>query len=847
MESLKILKIKDKNKACIYALSFLLPFLCMGVIYALFKVFPFGDRTALVMDLNGQYADFFAYYHRVLTGNESLLYSFGKEMGGNVFGLFTYYLSSPFFLLALFFPNKIMPEGIALITLLKVGSCGLTFAIFLKNVFKRCDLSVVLFSCCYALMTYSMHYAMCVMWLDAVVWLPLVLLGVERVIDGKSGWVFLIFYVMTVFANYYTAYMSTIFVVIYFFARYFSRDGKPGAKDLLIKTGRMLGLGAVAAMLAAVVLLPSFLNIFEGKMSSAAYVADGFWNIDIFKIFRRLFIGQYDSITNRGNPNIFCGMLCGLMTGVFFFNPKIKIRAKIAALCVYAVLIVSFFIKRIDMAWHIFQYPNWYPYRYAYVFCFFSVMTAFYGFACTDKTSVKRAAAGIGAYLILLIAVKIFKADVLTNKNLAAVSIAFALVYAAGVLVIAMGGERMKKCVCAALILLTCTELVINGLVTTKGLNKEHTYKSRSEYSDYVSEISGFTDFLKNDDGLYRAEKTFSRTDNDSMTFGYNGMTHYSSTYNRKILNFVAKMGLVQTSSISTYKGSTLLSDSLLGFKYIGSETEVNDEYKEVYAGEGFKIYENPGALPLAFAVDEAAVAATADTGWGIENQNALARALLKNSYAEKVGSRRGSGAETEFTAASDGEYFVNFRAEVQGNLNIRVNGINTDYKYDDKSSKKIFYLGKFKAGDNVRFSIGTGAAPSDAAVYRVDSARFVRDCKEKAEKNGLKITEHGNTWLKGNIDMGENSVLFTTIPYERGWTAYVDGKKAEIIEAQNAFAAVRTGGGSHEVKFKYRSPGLGAGMLVSFLTLAGVLIYLFRKAILKNINKFRRGHNGNQ
>ena len=109
----------------------------MLVIYALMDVFPFGDKTALVMDLNAQYADFFAYFHRVLLGDESQLYSFTKEMGGMCSGLFTYYLSSPFFLLAAFFPQSAMPEGIALITALKIGACGLTFTVLLKTLLRN--------------------------------------------------------------------------------------------------------------------------------------------------------------------------------------------------------------------------------------------------------------------------------------------------------------------------------------------------------------------------------------------------------------------------------------------------------------------------------------------------------------------------------------------------------------------------------------------------------------------------------------------------------------------------------------------------------------------------------------
>ena len=69
------------NKRIVYLSAFFIPFLCMLIIYALFKVFPFGDNTVLVMDLNGQYADFFMWYRQVLLGDDSIIYSFSKENG----------------------------------------------------------------------------------------------------------------------------------------------------------------------------------------------------------------------------------------------------------------------------------------------------------------------------------------------------------------------------------------------------------------------------------------------------------------------------------------------------------------------------------------------------------------------------------------------------------------------------------------------------------------------------------------------------------------------------------------------------------------------------------------------
>ena len=827
--AIKPLPAGNIDKRIIYALSFALPFFSMLIIYAIFGIYPFGDKTALVMDLNGQYADFFAFYHRVLTGGDSLMYSFTKEMGGNVFGLFAYYLSSPFFLLALFFPMSVMPEAIALITMLKIGCCGLTFALFINHVFKKSDISVLIFSTAYALMTYSMHYAMCIMWLDGAIWLPIILIGVERILDGKSGWCFLLAYAASLYSNYYTAYMNTLFVVIYFFYRYFSGDNRKSVKDLLIKIAKIAVLGIVGVLLCAVVLYPTFLDIFNGKMASGWYMPSGLLNIDITKIPRRLFPAQYDSITNSGNPNIFCGMLCGAAIGVFFPNPKIKLKIKIASLIVFAVFFTSFFIKRVDMAWHIFQYPNWYPYRYAYTFCFFSTMTAFIGFSSIDGEKRGSVIAGLCLYAALLAAVWIFDSGVLTDRALAVTGCVFAAVYIAGMIIIQYGGS-MKPYICAALLIITCAELILNGSRTISGLNREFEYKSRSEYSEMAESISEMTSFLKeHDNGLYRAEKTFSRTDNDAMSFGYNGMTHYSSTYNNNMTIFNANMGMLQEYVLIRYMGSTILTDSLLGVKYVSSKSEVNDRYTAVNNGEACSVYENPYALPFGFAVGETALEQPSYGSSAMENQGLFAESLLGEEFVTPVSSRRISDSEIEFTASADGEYYWDLKNKQTGDIALTVNGEPVGYKYD-KNEKKIFYLGEYSSGDTVRVKLSSGIPSDNAQVSCVDAENFGQACKEKRDAHALDVTAYGHTWIEGEINIDEGELLFTTIPYEKGWTAYVDGKKAEILPAQNTYIAVRTGAGKHAIRLKYYVPGFAPSLAVSLLTLVGILIAAYVK-----------------
>lgn len=826
------------SKTQLYFLSAFLPFICMLVIYKLAGVYPFGDNTVLVMDSYTQYSEFAAFYQRVLSGGDSIFYSFTKELGGSPFGIFSYYLSSPFFLLMLLFPRAATPEAFAFIELLKISACGLTFSIFLHHRFNKSSIGTVIFSCAYALMTYSIQYSMCTMWIDGVIWLPIIILGVERILDGKSPILMLVSYALAVMSNYYTAYMTAVFAAIYFVYRYFVRDGEKSKKDFLTKFAWFAGTGVVAAMLSSWILIPSLINATQGKLASGTYVAEGFLNIDIEKIPRRLFIGQYDSITNNGNPNIFCGVLCMAMACVYFCSNRIKRKDKIAAACVYVLFIISFFVKEIDMAWHIFKYPNWFPYRYAYTFNFFNIMIAFMGFIQLSKADIKRVAIGGGIYAAAILLIYTLKKDILTNTELATMTIVITGVYALLIFYMRSNSAKRKRYMYFALLILTCTELTVNGYATWKGLGTQFPYKSKSEYTKSVEDISGAISFINShDNGLFRTEKNFYRTENDGMSFGYNGVSHYSSTYNKNTNTFVRKMGLIQSYVAMRYFGSTITTDGLLGVKYIISANVPNSEYKMIHEAGEHDVYENPYALPIAFSAPKSALSSQLVEGRYMDNQNALTSAVFGREFAKKINITRNSDSSISFTADTAGEYYIEMRNQYSGALRLFVNNREIPNNYEEPE-KKIFCIAQLKPGDTVKVIPQNVEKAKDCEVYAIDTSLLKKTFEDKKNNGGIRLTSFSPTEIEGEIDIKDNELIFTTIPYEEGWSVYVDGKRVEPECAQEAFIAIDADAGTHSIQLKYSVPGFGVSMTISLLTLVGILAYVNKDKIKNKLKK---------
>ncbi|MBQ4515557.1 MAG: YfhO family protein [Clostridia bacterium] len=818
-------------KWAVYVLAFFLPVLAMTIIYAFFGVYPFGDKTVLVMDLNVQYVNFFEYYRKVLSGDAGLIYSFNKEMGGTMFGIFAYYLSSPFSLLVAFFPSHMLPDAVTLITLLKIGASGLTFAIFIRHLFEKTDLSVVLFSCAYALMMYQMHYQMCIMWLDGVIWLPLILLGTEQIIHGKSGTLFLVTFTISLFSNYYTAYMNALFTVLYFFSRYFIVFDEIDKKDLFKKTLKMLILGLLSVLMGAVILIPSYLEMFNGKLNYEPFNPDIFISSGITSIARRLFIGQYDKITNIGTPNIFCGMLCGILTSVYFFNSEIKLRKKLITAGVFAVLLISMFFKDVDMIWHIFSYPNWFPYRYAYVFCLLSIVTAAEGFYELKKSSNEMFLCGLGGYLILVLISLLLGNKLITNSKLAVWSLVFAAVYICGLVLWRKSKKITKNIICACLIILTCVELIINGYVTLNGLDRAFRYVLRENYKNQVTKISETVDYMKSlDDGLIRMDKTVTRTENDPLFFGFNGISHYSSNFNSNIVKLNNKLGMLQESVVTRYAGSTVLTDSIFGIKYIASEDVINEDYEVLEKIGDTYVYKNPHALSLGFAADDYVLNKPSYGSSYFENQDMLATSVFGDSYLtqnETLDIKDKNAVE--FTTEYSGSYYLSLGKKYAGNVELSINGEKTTYPYDN-ITKKVFYLGKHPEGTNISVKFVNTKEIFKPEFACIDIESFYAACDKKNNESAFNISEYTDTTIKGTVKIGDGEILFTTIPYEKGWTAYVDGKECRITSAQNAFMAVFVPEGEHEVELRYDLPGFKVSLVISILTFAAVIILAFIK-----------------
>jgi len=113
----------------------------------------------------------------------------------------------------------------------------------------------------------------------------------------------------------------------------------------------------------------------------------------------------------------------------------------------------------------------------------------------------------------------------------------------------------------------------------------------------------------------------------------------------------------------------------------------------------------------------------------------------------------------------------------------------------------------------------------------------FAQGMKVLADET-LQVTEFSSDYISGTIDVKKDGYFYTTVPYEQGWTLYVDGEEAEITPWQDAFIAVdNLEAGTHTIEMKFVPGGFKLGAAISLGGLLLFILMIFLENYFKNKN----------
>lgn len=842
---------------CFYGCAFALPALCLLGICVGMGITPFGNESFLIADMQKQYVDYLSYYKTIFRGENDIFYTFGKCLGGDMIGFFTYYLMSPFNLCFLFLEDSLLPAGITLLIVAKAGLCGSTMAFYLKNRFETGNRAeIFLFSTSYAMMGYLCVNSFNIMWQDALVLFPCVLYGIEKILAGKKPYTYLAALFGVLFTNYYIGYMICIACVLYLGYRLFV-CGR--VDELWRKLWRFCYASLLAGGLCAASLLPTFLTL-HGSLKDGKDVGAGITlpNLRPVRVFSKAFsmVHSEHELMN-GMPVIFCGILMIALTLLFFANKSISKRERLLSGCLLGVLMASFCFAKADYAWHAFMEPSGYHYRYSFLFSFFAIVFSWQGFLhLKEGIDAKRLLITGGIFAALLLFMFRHPYEYLNVKKILP---DVALFYGMLFLLWRIGKEKYYRAWVLLLLLLQVGNLTLNSVYTYMK-NRNTSYCSAQEYAQAVEKIRPVVESVKaRDNGVYRMENLEKRNNNDSMHFSYAGLTHYSSNEKNFVLEFLEKMGLNYNRLYVEYgNGTTQTADSLLGVKYLlGSENTINKSYPLAWEEGELTVYRNPYALPLGFLAKEDILAVDMEEENPFALQNAMygkaagsGELILKEvkQRARKTenGLEEKQGALTRFkrineelpvrvtyeleTTAKGRVYAYMTAEEIPQNAEIYVNG-QFFCGYMNRSNWKILNLGEYESGERLTVTIQLSGEELwlENAYFATEDEAALAEAFRLMEAEPVSVQRKSSSWLLAETKNREKRLLVFSIPYEEDWQITVDGKRSGAVKAYDTLLAIPLDAGTHRISLRYIPKGMVAGAVISTVCagiVTGLLLY---------------------
>ena len=828
-----------------YFVSFIIPIIIMIGVYLSQGIYWNSDTSPLLGDGFHQYVIFDIALRNILHGNGSLFYTFTSGLGLNFYALSSYYLVSFLLPLVYFFDLTNMPDAVYLTTLLKFGLIGLSTFFSLNRLFKDIPKSLKLaLSTSYALISFTVSQLEIKTWLDVFILIPLIITGLHLLITEKKLLLYFTSLSILFIQNYYFGYMTALFLIFWYLCQ-ISWDFKTRKSSFL----DFIITSVLAGMASLIMTLPTLFDLQthgEKLTEVTKFQTENSWYLDLFA---KQFIGSFDTTKYGAIPMIFVGLLPFILTILFFTLKSTKFHVKLIYAIFFAFLIASFYIEALDLFWQGMHTPNMFLHRYAWIFSTLLIYTA--AEVLNRLIEIK-----IWNFLVsLFLVVTGFLATIylkshysfLTDLNIL-LTFEFWVVYS--LLLLAVIKKFISVNLFSILIsLFIMVEMSLNASSQIDGIAKEWGFASRSAYSRDIPAMESFSTYIE--DPFTRTEKLQTQTGNDSMKFNYNGISQFSSVRNRSASSTLDKLGFKSsgTNLNLRYANNSILADSLFGIQYNISDSPI-DKYgfKDIYQKDNLTLYENQFSLPIAFA-SQSVYNDVKFTEHTLDNQASFLNQLadVNFDYFSPIPYEKTENTDDliSVTSSSNEDAAIQYQIEVPENSQVYLSFTNLHFSNDKQKKVDILVNGEKKTftTDNVFSFFNLGytkekktfninvSFPGNSQVsfesptfYRLDTKTFT-EAIQKIKEQPVTVSTSKNK-IFATYDVKQDTSIFFTIPYDKGWFAYQDGKKIEIKQAQTGFMKVDVPKGKGTITLSFIPNGFVIGAICSFTSLLLFGIY---------------------
>ncbi len=590
----------------------------------------------------------------------------------------------------------------------------------------------------------------------------------------------------------------------------------------------------------------------------------------------------------HGLPNVFTGLSTVVLAVFYLCCSKISKRERFFNLGLLAFIFLSFILRSLDYLWNGLHFTNMIPYRFSFLFSFVLIAMAYRAFLFIEEFQCKHLLIILPVLALLIVNAYL--------QNVAPYRLVLSVLVVLGMIAFLLANLRSSKeptkllrlhkhkkrigaGLFAAVVVLEMSLCFVNGSAEI-GLNHQYNANGMLVYPYRQNELQELK--AHTDSGFYRTETTSPMFVNDSALHDLKGVSLFNSCANVNINRFLRAYGIAsktEQNAFSYYEASPL-TNTLCGIRYIYDYNgkHHNTDYTSLTATSGeVCLLENESFISMGFMTDAALagfVAAdeetdviaqqeeffrlatgveeplythyTSDTFLAPEGVDVAANGALY-AYGASSGTTQ-QDVSIIFPIEEDGLYLFSTIKPENGYRFVKVYCNGEVYLSREITTRAFFSLGNLKAGDEIEFR------------YTVDSSRIGKIELDFVKQNNnaydaghamladepLVLSDFDDGYLKGTVEVASDGLFYTSVPYEPGWTAYVDGKEVPIaqtydplnasVKLTDAFITFPLSEGTHTVELRYSAPGLPLGIAItafSLIAFAALWILLRKDPVL--------------
>lgn len=703
------------------------------------------------------------------------------DLGGSFIGSYAFYLfGSPFFWLSVLLPKSFVLYSIPWLLCLKHGVASLTAYAYIRR-FVQNKNAAVIGGLLYAFSGFQMFNLFFNHFQDVTALFPLMLIAMEELVNNnRRGWFAVIVAVMAM-NNYFFFTGQVVFLVIYFFMR-------SGCRDFHVNMKKFLALGIEAVLgvlIACIVLLPSALAVMENsRVSSSLFGQDILFYSDKTRIAR--IIQSFFMIPDApARPNLFStesGKWASIggyfplfsMAGVIAFMGQQKKHwaSKLTWLC-----IICAFIPILNAMFYMLNgayYARW----YYMPLLIMAMMTAH---ALDNRDIHWKRGISVCALMLTIYGI-IFFLPSRDNEEKVTEFFAFANIPAyfwivmlacvlclAGCIWVIRLRHEKRPFFQKAVILTAAACTVCTGTMVYFGKCIGTDADKYIETGIRGEEHLSIS--YENDEADYFRVDISENYDNYPMFWGLSSMRTFHSTVSVSIMDFYDSIGITRdVASRAEPKHYTLR--GLFSVKYYFEREEDADPEKPLSI---------PGFTYL-----------KTENGFNIyENEYFIPMGFSYDTYVTEE--------------------------MLEGRI--------------DSTRERLLIHSLILTPEQAE-TYKDIITPADAASYTPSQDAYLDYCRAHAEES-CKNFAYDADHFSGTISLAQPKLVFFSVPYDKGWSAQVNGEPVKVERVSGGFMAVRCEAGENDIVFTYRTPGLKAGC---FLTLGGVLLLAVYLALGKSL-----------